>query len=54
MSGHSATMATDHGALARTIVVTALPGLERDIDPDTRSDERFAVTLRVTPVGPPP
>lgn len=39
---------------ARTLVVTALPGIEGDVDPEARTDERFAATLRVTPVTPTP
>jgi hypothetical protein len=36
------------GRLGRTLAVTALPGIEGDIDPDTRTDERFRVTVRVS------
>lgn len=39
---------------ARTLVVTALPGIEGDVDPEARTDERFEATLRVSPVTPAP
>jgi hypothetical protein len=37
------------GRWARTLAVTALPGMTWDIDPDERTDARFAATLRVSP-----
>lgn len=37
------------GRRARTLAITALPGMGRDIDPDTRTDERFALTIGVVP-----
>jgi hypothetical protein len=40
------TLSDEGGRRARTLAVTALPGTERDIDPDTRTDERFPVTIR--------
>jgi len=39
----------DDDKRARTLVVTALPGLEHDVDPDTRTDARFEATVRVAP-----
>ncbi len=41
------------GRVMRTVAITALPGIDRDIDPDERTDERFTVTLIVEPVESP-
>lgn len=39
---------TEVGAVVgRTLVVTALPGIAGDIDPDLRTDERFEATIHV-------
>ncbi len=37
------------GRIMRTVAITALPGIDRDIDPDERTNERFTVTLTVAP-----
>ncbi len=37
------------GRIMRTIAVTALPGIDQDIDPDQRSDDRYTTTITVEP-----
>lgn len=37
------------GRIMRTIAVTALPGIDQDIDPDTRTDDRYSTTITVEP-----
>lgn len=37
------------GRVMRTIAVTALPGVDQDIDPDERTDDRYTVTIKVEP-----
>jgi len=37
------------GRVMRTIAITALPGVDQDIDPDERTNDRYTVTIKVEP-----